>query len=154
MSLDDNIDKVAAAIYFADNGGSYHAFVNNYGISHVVTQRYRKLAVAAMNEELEWDVETDSHEIRTLRWKVKTLGRQLGKSGERIHQLRTEAEYRRAIAMVDPRGYSANLERLRAAETRVNELLTHIKELENPGTQLTEQEIADGFVHVDPSDGP
>ena len=38
----------------------------------------------------------ESHEVRELKWKVKQLGKQLGKQGEVIHGLRTEVAWLRS----------------------------------------------------------
>lgn len=139
MSLQQNIEKVAAAIYLADNGGDYNAFINNYGPEHAVVKRYRRLAVAAMDADSRFP--GGNMELRTWRWTAKNLGKQLGKAGDKIHQLRGELAAARIVAGVDGRGYFNNLERMRAADTEVLELRARVngvvKQLEALGVNVT-----------------
>lgn len=69
------------------------------------------------------------HEVRWLRRELRIARKQLAKAGEKIHVLRCELDSARMMITVDPRGYHANLEELRAARERIDELLTQIKEL-------------------------
>jgi predicted RNase H-like nuclease (RuvC/YqgF family) len=73
----------------------------------------------------------ESHEVRELRWKVKQLGRQLGKAGDTIHTLRAELAQARAFLLLGPGTYERTLVQLRAEQQRVDELERRLKELEN-----------------------
>lgn len=58
------------------------------------------------------DVETtDTHEIRTLRYQNKQLAKQLGRAGQRIHQLRCQLAESREINGKIARGHVRGLER-------------------------------------------
>lgn len=129
MSLDEDIFTVAAAIYDADTGGDFRAWLNNYGQDNSVSQRYWKLASAAMDADSRFP--GGSREARALRWKAKTLGRQLGRAGERIHQLRCELAASRQGRNLPVGSYYAALERMRAAEVEAEQLRSRIKDLEN-----------------------
>jgi hypothetical protein len=128
MSLEENIFKVAEAICAADNGGDLRAHLNAYGQDHPAAQRYWRLAIAAIDADSRFP--GGSREVRELRWKAKNLGRQLGRAGAKIHQLRAEVVYAYSGTQIDTRGYHVNLERMRAAEAEVLELRARIKELE------------------------
>lgn len=82
------------------------------------------------------------HEVRWLRRELRTARKQLGKAGERIHLLRCELDSARLMITVDARGYHSNLEELRAARERVDELEREIKELRS--ADLVDAEIVDG----------
>jgi predicted RNase H-like nuclease (RuvC/YqgF family) len=73
----------------------------------------------------------ESHEVRELRWKVKQLGRQLGKAGDTIHTLRAELAQARAIQWITPGSYDRLVAQLHASNRDVDELEERLKELEN-----------------------
>lgn len=144
MNLSVNIEKVAEAICNASSTRPYSEWVAEYGINSNTPCHYRKLAIAAIDADSRFP--GGSREVRTLRWKLKTLGKQLGQAGERIHQLRTEIEYLRTGITVSPRDHYSSLERMRAAEAEVEKLRKQIKELENPPAAQDDSAIA-GTVH-------
>jgi hypothetical protein len=66
-------------------------------------------------------------EVRTLRWQLKQLGKQLGRAGATIYQLRNEVAALRGMASVSPGDYKRLLNQLRDSETenrRLREKLT------------------------------
>lgn len=64
----------------------------------------------------------DTPEVRTLKWKLKTLAKQNGKQGATIFTLRNENAALREAVTIDRGAYQRNLERLRAAEAEVRVL--------------------------------
>lgn len=124
----ENVDRVAAAIFRADNDildKALTSLADYYGPDHPSTRQYRMLAVAAINAI------DNGKELRTARWKLKNARLELGKAGNKIHQLRADVEYYRAGCAVHPRDHFSALERMRAAEAEAEQLRTRVKELEN-----------------------
>ena len=66
----------------------------------------------------------ESHEVRALRWKIKQLGKQAGKQGQTIYELRCQLAELRSLMSKEQRGYVRTLERevTRLAE-RVEDLV-------------------------------
>lgn len=59
----------------------------------------------------------DNHELRDLRWRNKQLGKQLGKAGAKIHELRSELAEVREINGKIVRNHVRGLERQVEADT-------------------------------------
>lgn len=81
--------------------------------------------------------------IRELRWKVKQLGKQVGRQGQRIYELRCQLAEARSLVTVDASGYRALRDRYyeaaRGLANRRGEseaLKAKIKELEEYVLQL------------------
>lgn len=66
--------------------------------------------------------ETLRRENRTLQWKAKNLGRQLGKAGQTIYELRCEIALLRGAVTYRPGDIARLLAQLRAAEARIERL--------------------------------
>lgn len=66
------------------------------------------LVVSADGTLINWrgvnyEIQTDAHrQVRTLKWRVKQLGKQLGKAGQTIHELRGANAALRMIANYSP----------------------------------------------------
>ncbi len=73
---------------------------------------------------------TDTHEVRELRWKVKQLGKQVGKQGEKIYDLRCQLSEARSFTTVDRSAVRNLADRHRLALTRINEQNAEIRELQ------------------------
>lgn len=70
--------------------------------------------------------ETLRRENRTLRWQVKQLGKQLGKQGRRIYELRNETTSLRMAVLVNPgdvRRLMAQLREVKAENAQLREKL-------------------------------
>lgn len=71
-----------------------------------------------------------SHELRDLRWKNKTLGKQVGKQGQRIYELRCRLSEARSFITVDASSYRATRDNLVAALQRNVKLKQEVRELQ------------------------
>jgi hypothetical protein len=91
-------------------------------------QRY--LLTNAMQAEL--DKLPEDHEVRNLKFKVKSLGRELGKAGARVYDLRCQVAEARSMNHISPGSYRANYVRMVEAEARADALQAQLKELLNP----------------------
>ena len=60
----------------------------------------------------------DTHELRDLRWRNKQLGKQLGKAGQTIHELRCQLAEAREITGKIERNHVRGLERQVANDTQ------------------------------------
>ena len=61
-----------------------------------------------------YELQNDAHrEVRTLKWKLKLLGKQLGKAGQTIHELRNSNAALRLAVTVHPGDYERLLQQNR-----------------------------------------
>lgn len=76
------------------------------------------------------DLQSEGHEARTLRYRVKQLGKELGRTGARLYDARCQLAEARACNQIDPTGYRGLLARCREAEARVAEYEEAIRDTE------------------------
>ncbi len=61
-----------------------------------------------------YELQTDAHrEVRTLKWRIKLLGKQLGRAGQTIHELRNRCAALSLAITVNPGDYQRLLEQNR-----------------------------------------
>jgi Mg2+ and Co2+ transporter CorA len=88
--------------------------------------------VAVLTKGIVAEIEkSDFHrEVRSLRWKVKNLGKQNGKQAQRIYELRCQLAEARGLITVDASAYRSLRDQARAVLGRVNEQNREIRELQ------------------------
>lgn len=93
----------------------------------------------AMQAEL--DKLPEDHEVRNLRFKVKSLGRELGKAGARVYDLRCQLAEAQSMLHISPGSYRSTYVRMVEAEARNDALQARLKELENPVPPDEEEDV-------------
>lgn len=94
----------------------------------------------------------ENREMRTLRWRNKSLGKQLGKAGQKIHELRCALAECREINGKIARGDLRDLQRdVESKAETIAELRQHNERLADQNIELLEKLRASEKVEVDDS---
>lgn len=82
----------------------------------------------------------EDHEVRSLKFRLKNMGRELGKAGHRVYDLRCQVAETRSLINISPGSYRSLYVRMKETERKNEELQARLKEIENPVPEGGEHE--------------